>query len=137
MTEDYVNYKTAEILKVAGFDWPCEFYYTSEDAPDGAKWLTPSIHGRDDYNSKTYGDYTSAPTSVQAQKWLCVVHKIDLNVCLDDETDDPYVVEIYKDKHCIVGFWELGYFRTYEDCLAAGIAEALKHIKTTENEKER
>ena len=74
-------------------------------------------------------EYATAPTLWQAQKWLREVHNIDMNVDLDDETDEPYTVEIYRNKQCVVGHWELGFFSTYEQALSKGIETAIKVIE--------
>lgn len=74
-------------------------------------------------------EYATAPTLWQAQKWLREVRHIDMNVDLDDETDEPYTVEIYRNKQCVVGHWELGFFSTYEDALSKGIEAAIKVVE--------
>lgn len=124
--EDYVSYDLALALKKAGFDWPCIAQWACE--PDGKPMLVGSTAFVFN-NAELKGRDVSAPFMWQAQKWLRNTHKIDLNVDLDDETEDPYTVEIYKNKKCVVGHWKFGFFATYEQALSAGIASALELIE--------
>ena len=89
---------------------------------------TPRMDWADEFVMPHY-EYATAPTLWQAQKWLREVHNIDMNVDLDDETDEPYTVEIYRNKQCVVGHWELGFFSTYEQALSKGIETAIKVIE--------
>ena len=62
ITEDYVSFETAKLLKEKGFDWNCEskrFYpepYYDQESPDGVY----------------------SPTFQMAMKWLREVHNIDI-----------------------------------------------------------
>lgn len=89
---------------------------------------SPRMDWADEFVMPHY-EYATAPTLWQAQKWLREVHNIDMNVDLDDETDEPYTVEIYRNKQCVVGHWELGFFSTYEQALSKGIETAIKVIE--------
>lgn len=73
--EDYVSYELAKKLKACGFDEPCNFYYTKEDAPDGAVWFTGDPRDPQDYNHLQDDcpfakPICSAPHIYHAQKWL-------------------------------------------------------------------
>lgn len=68
-TNDYCSYNLSLALKKAGFDYPCYFYYTREDAPDDHVWSTTSEEAPIDYNRSVYAG-CSMPTLAQAQKWL-------------------------------------------------------------------
>lgn len=70
-TTDYCSYELSKALKAAGFDAPCELYYTHEDAPDGAVWLTGDPRTPRSYNVQQDGcpfakPICSAPTLWQA-----------------------------------------------------------------------
>lgn len=131
--DDYVSYPVALALKKAGFDEPCDHYYCAFDNEADVRFWScspMSQNGRVNPKDKVIAD---APSLYVAQKWLRNVHRFDMNIDLDDDTDEPYTTEIYKNKECVVGFWKLGFFATYESALSAGIAAALEFL---DNEKE-
>lgn len=68
ITEDYVSYETAKLLKEKGFDGYCGYY-----SSDGEYW------GYCTYNHRGK-DYISAPTLQMAMKWLREVHNIAVSV---------------------------------------------------------
>lgn len=77
--KDYVSFETALALKNAGFNYPCQYYYTREDAPDNHVWHTTSEDAPIDYNKTIYAKCSMA-TLWQAQKWLREVKNIDVLV---------------------------------------------------------
>ena len=64
-----VSFELAELLKKAGFDWRCKFFYLLRTK----KPLEGELLA--DYNNVLY---SSAPTLDLAQKWLRDVHNISL-----------------------------------------------------------
>ena len=66
ITEDYVSYKTAKLLKEKGFDEPCQFLYFSKYKPEGD--FVGCFHARK--NSEINEASYSAPTIQRAMKWL-------------------------------------------------------------------
>lgn len=72
MTEDYVSFETAKLLKDKGFDEECCPWYGS----DG------NIHktGCEMRNSDCALDSMMAPTLQMAMKWLREVHKLHISV---------------------------------------------------------
>jgi len=68
ITEDYVSFEIAKLLKEKGFDEYCGYY-----SSDGEYW------GYCVYNHKGK-DYISAPTLQMAMKWLRKVHNIHIAV---------------------------------------------------------
>lgn len=63
ITEDYVSFETAKLLKEKGFDVNCYTHYSS----DGQNVY---------YNYRTPSDGINMPTLQMAMKWLREVHKI-------------------------------------------------------------
>ena len=61
ITEDYVSYEVAKLLKEKGFNEPCFYYYK-----DKVLMFSPFLKGRNSYQTDTY----SAPTHQMAMKWL-------------------------------------------------------------------
>lgn len=133
MTEEYVNYQQARLLKERGFDYQCRHYYTKEDAADDEVWLATS--GAANWNADDGSPFDkplcSAPTQALAQKWMreqhlffiyvrpCIWHKrnivFDLHWiwCSDDGLKDGRIDN----------------FPTYESALSAGIDAALELIR--------
>ncbi len=133
--EDYVTYNQAQALKKAGFDYPCYFYYTKEDAPDGCVWHTTSEEAPIDYNRSVYAG-CSMPTLAQAQKWLRE-NKETTVVIYPQIIDSPVEYSLGDEWHYSVwvgrDIYEASdtkdkYFDTYESALSAGITAALKLI---------
>jgi len=76
ITEDYVSFETAKLLKEKGFNELLNYYYTS----DGRKNYATS------YNwNQTTGDFQdySCPTLQMAIKWLRRVYNLHCNVDYD------------------------------------------------------
>ncbi len=66
MTEDYVSFETAKLLKEKGFDWECRaFYVKSKECG------IELFHAKEPYNyNNNVHPCTSAPTLQMAMKWL-------------------------------------------------------------------
>lgn len=128
--EDYVTYEIAQTLKKMGFDYPCYFYYTEQDAPNGCVWHTTSEEAPVDYNRSIYAG-CSMPTLAQAQKWL---RKRGLYVSVypspfSEDIDGEFAYKVYQ----FMDYEEWNdpcaeYAKDYETALAAGIEAALKLI---------
>ena len=77
VTEDYVNFEIAKLLKEKGFNEEVKAYYCYDsefkayEFEEDDRWDTP--------NSWGYGEY-SAPTLQMAMKWLREVHNIHIAV---------------------------------------------------------
>ena len=136
MVEDFVNYELSKALKTAGFDEPCYFYYTRENAPEDHVWSTTSEEAPIDYNKSVYAG-CSMPTLAQAQKWLREKKKIDVHVY---NCACGYTWEVSKAMNGtgLIEFDEKGddessgCWTSYEGSLSAGISAALELIKKGE-----
>lgn len=123
--EEYVSYSQASTLKAAGFDYPTNKYYTTEDAPSGQYWVVDCFVAAN-HNSKSNG-ICSAPSLAQAAKWLREEKQYEVSAaycrsrkswyywhgalsCIDEEVD------------CVFSF------PSYEAALSAGIDKALEII---------
>jgi len=73
ITEDYVNFETAKLLKEKGFDEGTYHCYTTK----GVLWFEDVL-----FNHNAGTDY-SAPTLQMAMKWLREVHKLYINIWAD------------------------------------------------------
>lgn len=134
ITEDYANYEMAKKLKKAGFDWPCEHYYTIEDCIDGQVWLTSGICQNYNEAPELSCVKCSAPLLSQAQKWLREVKGIDVLVY---NCACGYLWEVSKAMNGtgLILYDEKGddensgCWTSYEAALSAGISAALELIK--------
>lgn len=70
ITEDYVSFETAKLLKEKGFNWECISYYVV-DEPNYVKYSF-----LEETNSTWESRCCSAPTIQMAMKWLREVHNI-------------------------------------------------------------
>lgn len=114
ITEDYISFETAKLLKEKGFDWNCEskkFYpepYYDQESPDGVY----------------------SPTLQMAMKWLREVHNFFIQIVVDFSDGaypmyDVYVVDLARGTSIIVN----GYDRySYKQASEAAIKYCLKNL---------
>lgn len=112
ITENYVSFEVAKLLKEKEFNEPClKQYYNNGELSN------VSIEAK--YN--TIDNQISAPTLQMARKWLEEVHGIHLNI-------------IYN-KICDKGYWGEGHwtwnneeYSSYEQAVEAAILYCLKNL---------
>lgn len=102
ITEQYVSFKTARLLKEAGFNGECNFIIDD----DGCKLFRP--------------------TQALAARWLREVHRIHIMI---NPTSDGFEYKLYdllREKPVTV----FGYRKanSYEDTLEMGLHDSLKQI---------
>lgn len=104
ITEDYVSFETAKLLKEKGFEGDTNCYYI-EESVDKNLYYSPikQNHNKRITNNEfnVYIDITSsrisAPTLQMAMKWLREVHNILIVVDYEWECDTtPYYFKIYR-----------------------------------------
>lgn len=79
ITEDYCDFELSCLFRDAGFNIPCNRYYTS----DGKLLFRKSPKSNEDiakWSGLVPGAIVTCPTHQIAMKWLRVVHKIDINI---------------------------------------------------------
>lgn len=77
ITEDYVSYETAKLLKEKGFDEPIQYFY---------KFDSKELYRGTVFTNTQIGDkFYNAPTLQMTMKWLREVHglHISLEPCYD------------------------------------------------------
>ena len=89
ITEDYVSFETAKLLKEKGFSVKCSTYYIHGGINSRGE-TTTNFHNNgetfainfNDYINELYSylDYYSAPTLQMAMKWLREVHKLYVEI---------------------------------------------------------
>ena len=127
ITEDYVSFETAKLLKENGFDEPCIGFYN----PTDGCFFEASIRKSWDYDR--YGSI-SAPTHQMAMKWLREVHGLNIQpyIVRTIELKRAYNVTIY-DNNCEQIKSHFGSnifdgFISYEDAVEASILYVLKNL---------
>lgn len=74
---EYCSPHQSRLLKVVGFDWPVDAYYTTEDAPDNHLWFTRSEP--ENFNDGSHGELTmSAPTLDRIAQWFREACGVDI-----------------------------------------------------------
>ena len=128
ITEDYVSFEVAKLLKEKGFDepiWTC--YEDDNEVIFGDKY---------NWNNSPFG-HTSAPTLQMAMKWLREMHNIHIAaLCpiVDVDTDVfgvKYNVVISNLKNNCLAFntgIEDNEYDTYEEAVEAAIEYCLENL---------
>lgn len=130
-TTDYCDYKLSLALKKAGFDYPCYFYYTREDAPDDHVWSTTSEEAPVNYNRSVYAG-CSMPTLAHAQKWLRekgIAVSVQANEIQGELWYSADIITTKGINELVDGGFD---YMEYEAALSAGIASALELVKKGE-----
>jgi hypothetical protein len=121
ITEDYVSFEVAKLLKEKGFNEKCRGGYHSEfDDNDNPiimleEWTTQPYNN--DFVDE--GFLCSAPTHQMAMKWLREVY--DIKIIIRPYVDGTYSYEILN------GFWYVN-FDSYENAVEESIKYCLKNL---------
>lgn len=126
--EDYVSLEVARLLKEKEFDEYCNTCYYYHDN----EWILQDGNNKNSINGK---DWMSRPNLYEAQKWLRNTHDIHIVVSshysrMYDVIEYEYMIATYFDFFEKPFKWRKSkeYYEIYEQCLNAGILEALKLI---------
>lgn len=138
ITEDYVSFKTAKLLKEKGFYGECFSMYLTPKPhsgmgnPNEAK-LAP--HGRDNHYYDGYLYQCEAPTLQMVMKWLREKHNIVFGINPNDhEGVIKWRVEVYKvygQNGCLLheGKWiAIAFLPSYEEAAEAAIKYCLENL---------
>ena len=94
ITEDYVSFEIAKLLKEKGFDEICFTWYTGKGKFKQGK------NTYDDYHMNHFQDMDvakcSAPTLQMAMKWLREVHNLFVDIYYDYDFREGYKFSIHK-----------------------------------------
>lgn len=138
ITEDYVSFEIAKLLKEKGFDWSCEhkFVDPEDTVHENAFPLFTNCVDKDGFpdtgkNSEFEGYRYSAPTLQMTMKWLREVHKLEISLNHDAIQENHnwwYEIEKYT-KGCISILHESGSdYSTYENACEAAIKYCLENL---------
>lgn len=131
--EEYVTYQQAELLKEFGFDWPCRYRATKEDAPDGQYWNYPCL---DELSNSELGSREFAiPTQAVACRWLREVYEMDISVYYVhmNKTYWSAICWIPENRPPFEGFMHEE--ATHEETMSWAISFALHRIKSQKEGK--
>ena len=127
ITEDYVSFEIAKLLKEKGFDEPCKVWYSEYTSQFGGEKYTRIEF--DDHNrfKKDYKFLFHTPTHQMAVKWLRKIYGIDIVI----EISDPSVKD--RKYYCVI--WNknndsyiLDLFSSYEECVEAALKYCLENL---------
>lgn len=118
MTDDYVSLEMARLLKEAGFDWKCEWFFTEKEL------LGHSSISENHNEIHEYGG-CSRPTLSLAAKWLRKKNNIYVEVIRKFTCWKFSLINL--NPVCIIKL-TAGSFNTYEEALEEGLKEALEFL---------
>lgn len=134
ITEQYVSFETAKLLKQAGFDeYVCDYFYVDNEEVNEA-----SSYYMEHYNSSIDKNVYSRPTQQLAARWLREEHDIHISVAPDISSyedctcvheDRRFILSwsVFKEGKVHCRYWP-DVFKTFESALEAGLQQALKQI---------
>lgn len=83
ITEDYVSFETAKLLKEKGFDAECDYLYVNGKLVKAQGFACNWNNGETLFAD--YKNECSAPTLQMAMKWLREEHKTEIRVIYDND----------------------------------------------------
>lgn len=124
ITEDYVSFETASLLKEKGFDELCYACYEYfESGVTLYKGWTFEYKGNPVHNSL---DRIKCPTIQMAMKWLREVHHIFIQVELYSKYND-YCFELFQNTHGLI-LEKHETYNNYEEVCDAAIKYCLENL---------
>ena len=126
ITEDYVSYEVAKLLKEKGFNEPTFTYYNNDgDLMNSCNFCGSYTLGCFN-NVKDEKVNCAAPTLQMAMKWLREVHNLHIDVDPSEGNWNPTVLEL-EDWSCAVKF---GDNIPIQDSYEEAVEEAIKYCLT-------
>ena len=123
ITEDYVSFETAKLLKEKGFNEKC--FYCFDDVIGESRLSRLMICN----NSELVEHYYSAPTLQMAMKWLREVHNLHIQPEITAWPRKGYFVKIYSYRGRHIDFGPFAKFSdSYEEACEAGIKYCLENL---------
>ena len=127
ITEDYVSFETAKLLKEKGFDSHCWMYYSPDTF--GPKMFHTQRKG----NSQLIPEWEECvcPTLQMAMKWLREVHSLYIDIVTSFSQDGIcYTFSCSNTMDLIQGTKGTSYheYQTYEEACEAAIKYCLENL---------
>lgn len=135
VTEDYVSFEIAKLLKEKGFDSVCHSHYYPFHYPDGSIKYEKDMGAQK--GTKTWynvyslknlpKDHYLAPTLQMAMKWLREVHNI--HITMEVENNGNYIGYLYHTTGVNIQGWDRRLSKTsYEEACEAAIKYCLENL---------
>ena len=122
ITEDYVSFETAKLLKERGFDEYCGYYDQT-----GEYWGYHTFNHNGD-------EYVSAPTLQMAMKWLREIYSLEIYPYHDfPKVGDKWWFEIIKYPNSVSEHESETAYNTYEQACETAIKYCLENLIGDEN----
>ena len=130
ITEDYVSFETAKLLKEKGFDESTSMVYMSYG--DLCKLHRYDSIRNSDYNdiTKNYFEYT-ASTLYMAMKWLREVHNICITIYPEENGYEAVLYDIENDVEIVLQSFGVYGIHIYEEIYEDAVEAALKYCLKT------
>ncbi len=124
ITEDYVSFEVAKLLKEKGFDAECDYLYSSGE-------LVRALGGACNWNGgeTLYADYKnecSAPTLQMTMKWLREVHNIQVVVSPYNTLNKTWSYHAFRNFEPLTQRFYV--FDTYEEACETVIKYCIKNL---------
>lgn len=123
ITEDYVSFEIAKLLKEKGFDESCRAVYEEE---------VLRINTLCDYHNSELSSYICAPTHQMAMKWLRELHNIFIVIephkyDYINEKNASYVTSLWQGDNYYENITSKDY-PTYEEAIEASLKYSLENL---------
>ena len=133
ITEDYVSFEIAQLLKEKGFNWQQSPFYSEQDMDEWRQQCSYTIPNPDfnsdiPFDSETITIVAPHISQSLALKWLREVHRKHICVRMRD-FPTQYEIEVYDTKTgylCHADFEHS--FNSYEQAVEAALLYVLKNL---------
>lgn len=135
ITEDYVSFETAKLLKEKGYNGPSVFY----DEEDAYRWNSenfievpnPNYEPSIPFDTETFREYLPHVTLAMAMKWLREVHNLEIYPYHDMFQENNkwwYGIEKFTKGCSNCQYEEKSIYSTYEEACEAAIKYCLENL---------
>jgi len=131
ITEDYVSFETAKLLKEKGFDCTCKAWYSEYTSQFGGEKYTSIEFDNHNRFEENYKFICYVPTLQKAMKWLREMHNLEIypfHDAFQECTTWWYRIEHYKKGCASVKDESDSIYGTYEQACEAAIKYCLKNL---------
>lgn len=135
ITEDFVSYEVAKLLKEKGFDGECDYLYANGEILRAQGFKCNWNKGESIFTD--YKNECSAPTLQMAMKWLRDVHNLHIEARITNHSMSS-LIEVVKYYWVVFNTTNAKwvnessaytlYFDKYEDACASAIKNCLENL---------
>lgn len=126
ITEDYVSFETAKLLKEKEFNGLCNAYYNFVTTNKFHSGYEPT-----DFNSidTRIRKIVSAPTLQMAMRWLRDIHNINIEPeSVWNGKKWEYQLFIVTPQNSVSPYYEKNLYKSYEECVESALKYCLKNL---------